>query len=225
MLFTGQYEAGGDFTDEGLGGVVRFLDRVWRLVDRHAANAPKHTPTGEPLRRMHETIQRVTDDISSLKYNTAIAALMSYLNWLESPTDSPSSPSSVNSLSAIRNTTPAPSRPELRTLLTSLAPFAPFVTEELWSRMGEPHTIHQSTWPEVDQAALTASTATLIVQVDGRVRDRLTIAADLPEAEIESAVRALDNIQRHLTGKRVARIVHVAANATRLVNIVTDSAS
>ena len=91
--------------------------------------------------------------------------------------------------------------------------------------MGEPHTIHQSTWPGVDQAALTASVVTLIVQVDGRVRDRLTIAADLSEAEIESTVRALDNVQHHLTGKQIARIVHVSANATRLVNIVTDAAS
>ncbi len=223
MLFTGQYEAGGDFTDEGLGGIVRFLDRVWRLVERHTATGRAETPPGEPLRRMHETIQRVTDDIAALKYNTAIAALMSYLNWLEASADLETSPlpSSVHRHSAIRNSFTGPSRPELRTLLTLLAPFAPFITEELWSRMGESRTIHQSTWPEVDEAALAAATVTLVVQVDGRVRDRLTIAADLPDAEIESRVRALGNVRRHLSGKQIARIVHASANTTRLVNVVT----
>jgi leucyl-tRNA synthetase len=130
---------------------------------------------------------------------------------------------SVNSLSAIGNVSSAPSRPELRTLLTLLAPFAPFVTEELWSRIGEPRTIHQSTWAEVDDAALASASVTLVVQVDGRVRDRLTVAADLPDAEIETRALACDNVKRQLSGKQVARIVHVSANATRLVNIVTAS--
>ncbi len=215
MLFTGQYESGGDFSEEGLEGVLRFLDRMWRFVDRHAAVASTlaaNPAKGESLRRMHATIQRVADDIGELKYNTAIAALMGYLNWLEA---------SGNSPSAIRKGVPNISRAELHTLLKLLAPIAPFVTEELWSRLGEADSIHVQPWPEVDEAALRATTLNLVVQVDGRVRGHLNIAADLPQSEIEERAQALASVRRQLSSREVTRIVHVARSDTHLLNIVT----
>ncbi|WIG61672.1 MAG: Leucyl-tRNA synthetase [Ktedonobacterales bacterium] len=198
LMFMGPYESGGDFTDRGLGGVTRFLDRVWQLVTAHAATAPKHAPTGEARRIQHATIQRVTVDTEALKYNTAIAALMKYLNGLERAEQV--------------------TRAESETLLLLLAPFAPFVTDELWHRLGHRSSIHTQRWPEVDASALRAETLTIIVQVNGRMRDRVEVAAEATEAEVTQMARDAEKARRAIGDAPIRQVIYVPE---RLVNIVT----
>ena len=199
MLFMGPYEAGGEFSDRGLGGAVRFLNRVWQFVTERAGTARAQTPTGTAERVRHTTIRQVTDDIEALKYNTAIAALMKYLNALEAQ--------------------PAVTRAEIKALLLLLAPFAPFISEELWERIGGGGSVHTRRWPEADTSAMRAWPVEVVVQVNGRMRDRITVAADLDEEDIKRRALEAPNAQRYIAGHTVARVVHVPG---RLVNIVVE---
>jgi leucyl-tRNA synthetase len=196
LMFMGPYETGGDFTDAGMGGVTRFLERVWQLATtrRIATGAPDP----EARRELHVTIQRVTGDIETLKYHTAIAALMGQLNAMEAR--------------------PRATREEVETFLRLLAPFAPYVTEEMWARLGHKRSIHTSAWPEVDLAALRRASVPLVVQVDGRLRDHITVPAEASEAEIEGIALSAEGVRRALGERPVARVVHVPG---RLVNVVT----
>jgi leucyl-tRNA synthetase len=201
LMFMGPYEAGGDFSDRGIGGVVRFLDRVWSLVTRHAESAHAEAPQGEERRILHRLIKRVTEDLAALKYNTAAAALMEYLNSLE--------------------TRLAIAREELRTLLLLLAPMAPYITEELWQRLGQPghqHSIHTASWPIFDAGAIYTETMILSVQVNGRVRGRIEVAHDTPEAEIQRQALLVPQVQPFIAAQKVSRMIYVPG---RLVNIVT----
>jgi leucyl-tRNA synthetase len=199
LMFMGPYEAGGDFSDRGIGGIVRFLDRAWQIIVQRGSNAEPAAPQGEAKRVLHVTIKRVTEDIAALKYNTAIAALMEYLNALE----------------ARRDVT----HEELQTLLVLLAPFAPYLTEELWERMGNQGSIHTSPWPTYDPEALRSDIITLPVQVNGRLRDRIEIERDTPEEEIKRLALASEKVQRFVAGHAVSRIIYVPE---RLVNVVTE---
>ncbi|GHO94328.1 leucine--tRNA ligase [Reticulibacter mediterranei] len=199
LMFMGPYEIGGDFSDRGIGGVVRFLDRVWQLVTSHTRNAAKQAPQGEAKRTQHQTIKRVTEEIAALKYNTTIAALMEYLNTLEARREQVT-------------------RAELQTLLLLLAPFAPFLTEELWERMGNTFSIHKASWPSYDPAILHTESITLIVQVNGRVRDRIEVSHEATEAAIQNEVLASEKVKRFIGEQHIQRVVYVPG---RLVNVVT----
>lgn len=200
LLFMGSYEIGGDFSDRGLAGSVRFLDRVWQLVTQRGSNAAKAAPEGVARREMHQTIKRVSEDIPVLKYNTAIAALMEYLRALEErPAQVPIA------------------QEELRTLLLLLAPFAPFITEELWESLGHTNSIHRAAWPSFDEEALRQEFMTIVVQVNGRVRDRLEVSSDASEEEIRQLALASERVQRFLAGQAVSKVVYVPG---RLVNVV-----
>jgi leucyl-tRNA synthetase len=201
LMFMGPYQAGGDFSDQGIGGVVRFLDRVWSLVTQHAQHASAQAPQGEERRVIHRLIKRVTEDLAALKYNTAVAALMGYLNSLE-----------------CRSTL---TREELRTLLMLLAPMAPYITEELWQKLthpGQNHSIHATPWPSFDAEAIGAETMILPIQINGRVRSRIEVAHDTPEAEIKSQALQVPQVQSLLATQKVTRMIYVPE---RLVNIVT----
>jgi leucyl-tRNA synthetase len=198
LMFMGPYEAGGDFSDRGIGGIVRFLDRAWQLISKHTNTMRSDTPAEEPTRMLHQTIKQVTEDIAALKYNTAIAALMKYLNYLE--------------------TRQQVTRDEIQTFLLLLAPFAPYLAEELWERLGNSRSIHLASWPTYNPAALRSKTITLPVQVNGRLRDQLVVAHDASEDEITQQALASEKVQRFISGQHIRRIVHVPG---RLVNIVT----
>jgi leucyl-tRNA synthetase len=150
---------------------------------------------------LHATIAQVTRDMEVLKYNTAIAALMKYLNTLDEAS--------------------GVSESELRALVRLLAPFAPFVTDELWERLGGETSIHTQAWPEADEGALRVSEQTLVVQVNGRLRDRVTLPAELPPDEITRFVLSSERVRRYLEGRTVRNVVHVPG---RLVNVVLDDA-
>jgi leucyl-tRNA synthetase len=198
LLFMGPYEAGGDFSDRGIGGVVRFMDRVWRLITSRAGALSATAPSADAGRAMHVTVRRVSEDIEGLKYNTAIAALMEHVRTLESA----------------QTTT----RAEAQTLLQLLAPFAPFVTEELWERSGGDGSVHAQAWPEFDPRALDRPTIEMLVQVDGRLRDKVLISSDSDEAVARDVALASEKVQRAMAGAPALGVKYVPG---RLINIVT----
>jgi leucyl-tRNA synthetase len=198
LMFMLPYEAGGDFNDRGIGGIVRFLNRVWQITTHRGANATTKPPTDDAKRVQHLAIKRVTEHIAALKYNTAVAALMEYLNTLD----------------AAQNIT----RKELETLLQLLAPFAPYITEELWNHLGYQKSIHISSWPKFDPEAIRSTSLTIPVQVNGRVRDHITIASDIPEEEIKQLALASEQVQRFTTNQNILKVIYVPG---RIVNVVT----
>ena len=199
LLFMGPYEAGGDFSDRGIGGVVRFMNRAWHYVTTRGVAAAKMAPAGAARQRMHQTIQAVTADMEGLRYNTAIAALMKYLNALEDQ--------------------PGATREEVRTLVKLLAPFAPYIAEELWERLGGTRSVHIQRWPEADPEAARGERVIIVAQVNGKVRDRVEVAADATEEEVKAAVLGSPKMRRFVGDGAVRHIVYVPG---RLVNVVTS---
>jgi leucyl-tRNA synthetase len=198
LMFMLPYEAGGDFTDRGISGIVRFLNRVWQITTQYGVNASTKSPTGDAKRFQHQAIKRVTEFIATLKYNTAIAAMMEYLNTLETASNI--------------------TREELATLLQLLAPFAPYITEELWHGLGHQQSIHTTPWPTFDPEAITLATFTIPVQVNGRVRDHITLASDIPEDQIKQLALSSETVQRFIANQNVLKVIYVPG---RIINIVT----
>ncbi|GCE22830.1 class I tRNA ligase family protein [Dictyobacter kobayashii] len=199
LMFMGPYEADGDFSDRNIGGVVRFLDRVWQLVMQHQLSAdPAQSLRREKQRLLHLTIKRVTEDLQSFKYNTAIAALMEYINTLAPKTNIADQ--------------------EIETLLILLAPMAPYITEELWAHLGHSISIHTVSWPTYNPDVIQQDTFLLPIQVDGRVRDRIEVAVDTPEAAIKQQATTTARIQSFIADRSIQNIIYVPG---RLINIVT----
>jgi leucyl-tRNA synthetase len=208
LLFMAPFEHTTVWEEEGINGAYRFVQRVWRLANAVAATDPttdQTIETREALERAcHRLIRRVTEDIEAFKFNTAVAALMEYLNEL---TTYYQDHSVTAELSAA-----------IQTFILLLAPFAPHMTEEVWERLGGRYSIHQQPWPTWDEAMTVEETVTLVVQVDGRVRDRLTVPTTMTETEVQALAMQTDGVQRSLNGRSVARVIYVPG---RLVNIVT----
>jgi leucyl-tRNA synthetase len=194
MMFLGPYEEGGDFRDEGIAGIRRFLDGVWRLVREHDPAAHM----SDALRRAtHRAIKKVSEDLEQLHYNTAIAALMTLLN-------------------DIRRCGPA-DRWGIETLLILLAPLAPHVCEELWEALGHTTSIFAAQWPSFDPGLILEDTIEIAVQVNGKVRGRIAVARDAAEADVLAAALADATVKAHIDGKQIRRRVVVPG---RLVNLV-----
>jgi leucyl-tRNA synthetase len=215
LLFIGPWDQGGPWSPTGIEGVSRFLSRVWSV-----AQAPVHEPEGtsadllmatiedagrELQRVTHQTIAAVSDDYATLHFNTAIAKLMELTSAIGRARD--------DGLAGSDGYQRA-----IDTLLLLLAPAAPHLTEELWERRGRPYSIHRQAWPVADEGLAAADMIEVPVQVDGKLRDRLLVAPDTSEADIERLALASARVQAHLDGKPPARVVHIPG---RVVNVVT----
>jgi leucyl-tRNA synthetase len=196
LMFLGPFEQGGDFQDRGISGARRFLDRLW-------ASATHSRRTGDPdgtvIRSLHRTIRKVTDDTARLSYNTAIAAMMGYMNDLRAGERTPHAA-------------------EVEPLVQLAAPFAPHLAEELWHRLGHDRSVFDSAWPTYDPALATDELVTVVVQVNGKRRGSVQVSADAPESEVLAAALADPAIAKHVAGG-VKKVVYVAG---RLINIVTN---
>jgi leucyl-tRNA synthetase len=199
LLFCGDWREGGEFSDAGLRGTVRFTHRLWALLMR----PHRPGPGGVDLAALDRAVAHVGRELDRFKFNTAIAALMELTRWASD---------------ARLDMDAEEWRRTARTLVLLLAPLAPYLAEELWERLGEPYSVHQQPWPAHDAAALVEEEVTLVVQVDGRVRARLRVPAGTPEAEAARLALAAPSVAAHLDGRRPARIVHVP---DRLLNLVT----
>jgi leucyl-tRNA synthetase len=212
LLFVGPWDQGGPWSPTGIEGVWRFLGRVWTLAQAPtaapgaAASVQSDPDRARDLQRVvHQTIAAVTEDYAALHFNTAISKLMELSNAIGDEVEAGAGDDVVADA--------------IDTLLLLLAPAAPHITEELWERRGRPYSIHQQAWPVADPALAAEDRIELPVQVDGKLRDRLLVAPDTSEAEIERLALASPRVQAHLDGQPPARVVHIPG---RMVNIVTS---
>jgi leucyl-tRNA synthetase len=221
-LFAAPPEKDLEWNDQGIEGASRFLNRVWRFVIAHLEaikTAPAKTPSplsdaGRVFRRtIHETIQRVTDDIErEFHFNTAIAAVMELVNALQA---------FEASAVAGDGTTPehaALIREAVETTLHLLGPFCPHVTEELWQQLGHRESLFKQRWPVADPGALQKTQVTVVVQVDGKVRGRLQVGVDVADDQVRQLALADERVKPWVERRRVDKVVVVP---NRLVNIVT----
>jgi leucyl-tRNA synthetase len=198
LMFLGPYEEGGDFRDQGITGISRFFDRVWDLVvNIELGDGPPETD--DIAHKLHATIKKVTEDVASLQYNTAIAAMMEYLN-------------------VVRAEGRSPRRSEVEPLVVMIAPFAPHLAEELWLRLGHKESIFVgANWPKYDPQLAVADEVDIAVQVNGRLRATVTVPRGASEEEVKAKALAEDGVQRHTDGKQIRKVIFVP---DRLINIV-----
>jgi len=194
LMFLGPYEEGGDFRDQSVAGVRRFLDRLWTsAVDARTDGAPD----AAVLRKLHQTIKKVSEDIPALAYNTAIAAMMAYLNVVR------------------RDERPA-HRDEVLPLVQLVAPFAPHIAEELWERFGHDASVFDAGWPTFDPALAAEDAVTIAVQVNGKMRGTVTVPAGSAQEAAIAAAMADQNIAKFV----VAAPKKVIFVPGRLLNLV-----
>jgi len=197
LMFIGPFESGGDYRQEGIQGPHGFLHRLWDTV--LAAEDGEPDPSVE--RKLHRTIRQVTEQLPDLQYNTAIAAMMEYLN-------------------AARAGGRKAVRAEVEPLVPLVAPFAPHLAEELWERLGHEGTIFDgASWPEYDPAKTVEDTVNYAVQVNGKLRGTVAVARGMDEAEVVAIARVEENVARHLDGATERKVVFVE---DRLVNFVVS---
>jgi len=218
-LFAAPPEKDLEWNDQGIEGASRFLNRVWRFVIAHLDEikaAPDKVPSslsepGRAFRRtIHETIQRVTDDIErEFHFNTAIAAIMELVNALLA-FDTAGDGATPERAALVREA--------VETTLHLLGPFCPHVTEELWSQLGHRESLFKQRWPVADPAALQKTAVTVVVQVDGKVRGRLVVDVDAAEDRVRQLALGDDKVRPWVEQRRVEKVVVVP---NRLVNIGT----
>ena len=214
ILFLGPPEADKEWNESGIEGAHRFLHRVWRLVDRYLKILTFKTQPvpsdSEVFRRLshltHRTIKKVTEDIERFGFNTAIAAIMEFTNGIYREIEE--SPDAFNTFEG---------HEAVRSLVLLLAPFAPFITEELWDELGGEYSVHQRPWPEYDTELARAERITLVAQVNGKVRDRIEVDADISREDMELTAMGSPRIQKNLEGKEIVKVVVVPG---KLVNVV-----
>ncbi|MFQ5875879.1 MAG: class I tRNA ligase family protein, partial [Dehalococcoidia bacterium] len=210
LMFIGPWDQGGEWSDQGIKGIPRWFDRLWDLVLLDEAEMDRK-PTDEAavkqtLRMIHQTIRKVTQELEQFRFNTTLAALMELTNYLSRVWEA----GSVD---------PSTWRDSIRTLLLLLAPSAPHLTEELWSRKGYPYSIHNQSFPQWDEALAAEEEITLVIQINGKVRDKVAVPITITGDEAKEMALGRDRVKALLNEKRVAKVIYVPG---RLVNIVAS---
>jgi leucyl-tRNA synthetase len=207
LMFFARWEMGAPWDSQGIEGTARWMRRVWTLfTDASDSPATASAETKQTLRRrLHQTLRKVTHDFENFEFNTIISSLMELLNEM------------YKAREAGAAGTPEWNEAQ-ETYLKMLAPVAPHIAEELWTnQLGKPYSIHQQSWPQFDEAAAKEDMIEIPVQVNGKVRDRITVPADADEETIKSAALASETVQKYLEGKEPKKVI-VAKG--RLVSIV-----
>jgi leucyl-tRNA synthetase len=201
-MFMGPLQQDKPWSTDDVEGVHRFLNRAWRLlVDGDSGDliVADEEPEREQLRALHQTIKKVTQDIEHLDFNTAIAAMMEFVN-------------TANKWDAMPREIAEP-------FVLLLSPFAPHITEELWSRLGHDETLAYEDWPEYEEALLHREVVEMAVQVNGTVRGTIEVDADADEEDVLATAKDEENVARHLDGKDIQREIYVPG---QIVNFVTE---
>jgi leucyl-tRNA synthetase len=208
LMFIGPWDQGGPWSDVGINGIARWLNRAWSIVERNPADLDSsrndEQAIRDTMRLLHQTIRKCYNDLDRFKFNTAIAALMEFSNhlskvWAEASIDS------------------ATWRECIEKFLLLLAPMAPHFSEELWERTGHAYSIHQQRFPEWDDTLAAEETITLVVQVNGKVRDRIQAPVDIDESAAQQLALSSPKVQAYTEGKTINKAIYVPG---RLVNVV-----
>lgn len=209
LMFFARWDLGGPWNSSGIGGVVRWLRRVWTLFSEPDSETPsKGIPDSQMLRslrrKLHHTLRQVTHDFETLEFNTVISSLMELLNNMYKAKE--------------RGAAGTPEWKEAQDVyLRMMAPVTPHLAEELWASQGKPYSVHDQPWPQVDEEAVAVEHFTLVVQVNGKVRDRLTVPVGISEADAKSAAEASEGAKKYLTGEQPRKVIFVPG---KLINIV-----
>ncbi len=211
IIFMGPFEAELEWSEEGIAGTYRFLKRVWNLFLETATvktGSPDHAFARELRYELARMVKKVTEDIDSFQFNTAVAAMMEFLNFISANRDrAPSAP--------------AEWKKAQRDLLLVLAPGAPFIAEDLWHRLGfgeEGESIHTEKWPGYNPDDLTLDTIEMVVQVKGKIRDRIMVPAEATREQVETAALAGEKVQEYLKGAPPKRIIVVPGKLVNIIN-------
>jgi len=207
LMFLGPYQEGGDFRDEGISGIRRFLDKVWGAVESVGERGTGSVDRFAPARRkLHQTIRKVTEDIEELRYNTAIAAMMEYVNLLREA-------------SGLATNEPGAGVPTdlIEPVVIMLAPLAPHFAEECWERLRHQDSVFLAGWPAFDARLVLADEVEIAVQVNGKLRGRLIVPRGLSQQEVVDRAVADAGVKRFLDGKPIRKVVYVP---DRLLNLV-----
>jgi len=204
VLGMGPAEDDIEWQDRGISGMSRFLGRLWRLGVEVAERGAVEVPADGPLvRRAHEAIARVTDDIDRrFQFNTPIPAVIELVNEIYRAKDDPARAGEV--------------RFAVEMAVSLVQPYAPHLAEEIWERLGRER-LWAAPWPQADPVLLERDTFVLVVQVNGKVRDRLEVPVGLPEPELLARVRELPRVRAHVDGKEIRKEIVVPG---KLVNLV-----
>jgi leucyl-tRNA synthetase len=195
LMFLGPFQEGGDFRDSGIVGQRRFLEKVWAFV-HEAATAKGGEGADAVAQKLHRTIRKVGADTEALQYNTGIAAMMEYVNELKHG---------------------AISKAHVEPLVIMLAPYAPHIAEELWAVLGNETSVFEARWPAYDERLASAGDVEIAVQVNGKLRSRLTVPRGMAEKDVLDRVLADEAVQKFVDGQKVKKVIYVQ---DRLVNLV-----
>ncbi|MBI5816936.1 MAG: leucine--tRNA ligase [Candidatus Yonathbacteria bacterium] len=190
-MFIGPFNQSVAWSTESIIGPRRFLEKVWRLAEKLA---PDDDVTFESL--THRTIKKITEDIESFSLNTAVSALMIFVNAMEKA---------------------QPSKKQFKTLLLLLAPFVPHMSDELWQILGHKTSIHLESWPKWDEGKIKEESVTIMVQVNGKIRGSFVVTTELSEEEAKDRALGLSNVQKWIEGKEIKKVIYVKG---KLVSIV-----
>ncbi len=213
LMFVAPWEQGGDWSARGISGVSRWLNRIWKLVLEEYGMKPEAVAEDklgdekahrDLQRTTHQTIRKVTGDLEKFRLNTMIAALMEFTNHL----------AKVKETGNISDST---WEEAIDTLLLLLAPTAPHLTEELWLRRGCDYSIHNQSWPHWDEELAKDEEITLVVQVNGKLRDRIIVPASITEAEAQQLAGERQRVKAYLAGRQITNVIYVPK---RLINLV-----
>jgi leucyl-tRNA synthetase len=206
LMFFARWEMGAPWSYTGIEGVYRWLRRTWTLL---TDPVEKGNPDSEVLcafrRKLHQTLKQITHDFEIFEFNTIVSALMELLNEMYKAREKGAAGTDEWDEA-------------VDVYLRMMAPVTPHIAEELWAYYGKPYSIHQQRWPEVDQAAAAEKLITLIVQVNGKLRDRIIVPVDISEADAKKAALESETVKKFLEGKLIRKVIVVPH---RLVNIVT----
>ncbi len=205
LMFVAPWEQGGEWNDSGISGISRWLSRLWQLVlEPYREQAIGGTVQRDLQRITHKTTSKVTLDLEQMRFNTMISALMEFTNHL-------------GRIKKDGTVSQKDWQQAARTLLLLLAPTAPHLAEELWQRTGNDYSIHNQRWPAWDEALAREEEITLVIQVNGKLRDRLTVPVSITEDEARKLALGGERVKPYLEGKRMVKMIYVPA---RLINLV-----
>ena len=204
LLFIGSYELGGDFSDRAISGVYRFLNRVWKITHEVSEQT---APSANSLvaRQINKLVKKITEDIEFLRFNTAIAGLMEFLNFAYSHKEEID-------------------RETLKKFLILLSVFAPFISEELWNKIGENYSIHDQNWPTFDEKSLEEEKVTIAVQVNGKLRGIIEVqnSESRIQNEVEKKAKEDPRIKAYVEGKQLKNVIYVPGKIINYVLEKTD---